>query len=125
VLVSDFRFPGGTSGSNLEEIRVQSGMGLRTGLIQLSCYEIEVNRHLHPAISQLAGVLLGHRRLGMNLVWKFHIDTTRKYDGQDRAKMAYCSASTAMAYAIHHHRPPPAPLARAQPDGECLAVHAR
>ena len=53
VLASDFRFPGGTTGSNVEEIKAQLRMGLRTGLVQLSCYYLDVFRPLHPAISEL------------------------------------------------------------------------
>ncbi|MBX4145822.1 glycosyltransferase [Paenibacillus lautus] len=38
ILVSDFRLVGGTTSSNIEEIKAQRQAGLRTGLIQLSSY---------------------------------------------------------------------------------------
>ena len=38
VLVSDFRLPGGTTSSNVEEIKAQKRMGLRTGLIHMQRY---------------------------------------------------------------------------------------
>lgn len=38
VIASDFRLPGGTTSSNIEEIRAQKGLGLRTGLVQVSRY---------------------------------------------------------------------------------------
>jgi glycosyltransferase involved in cell wall biosynthesis len=40
ILVSDFRLPGGTTTSNVEEIKAQKRMGLRTGLIQMYRYDL-------------------------------------------------------------------------------------
>ena len=39
ILVSDFRLPAGTTSSNVEEIKAQKRMGLRTGLIQMYRYD--------------------------------------------------------------------------------------
>jgi len=52
VLASEFRFPGGTSTSNAQEIRAQRAAGLKTGLVQLSRYR-QVNRDMNPAIRGL------------------------------------------------------------------------
>lgn len=38
VLASDFRLPGGTTSSNVEEIKAQKRLGLRTGLVQMPRY---------------------------------------------------------------------------------------
>lgn len=53
VIASDFRLPGGNTASNVEEIKAQKRMGLRTGLIQMSRYELRVNRTINPKIRQL------------------------------------------------------------------------
>ncbi|WP_424929242.1 FkbM family methyltransferase [Amaricoccus tamworthensis] len=53
VMVSDFRMPGGTSMSNLEEIKAHKRMGLRTGLVQLGHYEMNPTRLMHPAIAKM------------------------------------------------------------------------
>lgn len=39
IIASDFRLVGGTTSSNLEEIKAQMNAGLRTGLIQMSRYK--------------------------------------------------------------------------------------
>lgn len=53
IMVSDFRLPGGTTASNLEEIKVQKKMGLRTGLVQMSRYDLSPRRKIHPKIRDL------------------------------------------------------------------------
>jgi|GEM_PF-1717303 len=53
VLVSDFRMPGGTSMSNIEEIKAQCRMGLRTGLVQMSRYDGYPGRPLNPKVMEL------------------------------------------------------------------------
>src|SRR5690606_4987476 len=50
---SDFRMPGGTSMSNLEEIKAQRRMGLRTGLVQMSRYDVNPDRDLNPGIQAM------------------------------------------------------------------------
>ncbi|SDO07013.1 glycosyltransferase [Alkalicoccus daliensis] len=40
VLVSDFRLPGGTTMSNIEEIKAHKKLGYRTGLIQMARYDL-------------------------------------------------------------------------------------
>jgi glycosyltransferase involved in cell wall biosynthesis/cell division septum initiation protein DivIVA len=52
ILVSDFRLPGGTTMSNLEEIKVQKRLGLRTGLVQMSRYGDKA-RYMNPVIRDL------------------------------------------------------------------------
>ena len=41
IIASDFRFPGGTSSSNAEEVKAQRAAGLRTGLLELFDYELK------------------------------------------------------------------------------------
>jgi hypothetical protein len=53
VLASDFRLPGGTNMSNAEEIKAQKRLGLRTGLLQLSRYDVSPYRDANPVISDL------------------------------------------------------------------------
>ncbi|WP_078555859.1 glycosyltransferase [Bacillus alkalicellulosilyticus] len=52
ILASDFRLPGGTTTSNMEEIKSQKRMGIRTGLIQM--YRYDSNRkEINPKIRDL------------------------------------------------------------------------
>lgn len=53
VLASDFRFPGGTTSSNAEEIRAQAHAGLRTGLIELYWYGMKKKRGINSKIYDL------------------------------------------------------------------------
>lgn len=53
VIVSDFRMPGGTSMSNVEEIKAQRRLGLRTGLVQMSRYDVNPDRDINPAVQAL------------------------------------------------------------------------
>jgi hypothetical protein len=52
-MVSDFRFPGGTSASLAEEIRVQHRAGLRTGLVQVYGGLLRGQRPVNPLIRAL------------------------------------------------------------------------
>lgn len=52
IIVSDFRFPGGTSSSNAEEIKAQRTLG-RTGLIQMSRFAMPTNTEMNPKIRNL------------------------------------------------------------------------
>lgn len=53
VLVSDFRLDGGSNISNIEEIKAQKRMGLRTGLIQMSRYDYSPRKKINPKIRDL------------------------------------------------------------------------
>lgn len=53
IMVSDFRMPGGTSMSNAEEIKAHRQLGLRTGLVQMGRYDLNPDREVNPAISNL------------------------------------------------------------------------
>jgi hypothetical protein len=57
VTVTDLRFPGGSSGSTLEEINIQHAAGLRTGLYHLPSTTLMRRRNFHPGITRaiLAG----------------------------------------------------------------------
>jgi hypothetical protein len=53
ILLSDFRFPGGTSHSNAEEIAAQAARGLSTGLIQVGSPVLKRDRPVNPIIQRL------------------------------------------------------------------------
>lgn len=53
ILASDFRLPGGTTMSNIEEINAQKKVGLRTGLVQLSRYDQNLELNINPKILDL------------------------------------------------------------------------
>ena len=53
ILISDFRFPGGTSSSNAEEIKAQKLHGLRTGLVQMNIYELNPYSSKNSKITDL------------------------------------------------------------------------
>jgi glycosyltransferase involved in cell wall biosynthesis len=53
VIASDFRFPGGTSSSNAEEIKAQKAVGLKTALVELYWYGMNVECELNEKIVQL------------------------------------------------------------------------
>lgn len=53
ILMSDFRFPGGTSQSNAAEITAQARAGLTTGLIQTPSPVLKRDRPFHAAIQRL------------------------------------------------------------------------
>jgi len=53
ILASEFRLPGGTTTSNVEEITAQKELGLKTGLIHLSRYYARTNMPINPKIRDL------------------------------------------------------------------------
>ncbi len=53
IIASDFRFPGGTTSSNVEEMKAQAAMGLRTGIVELNRYDIDVHRDLNAKVSDM------------------------------------------------------------------------
>ena len=57
VIMTDLRFPGGSSASTLEEIRAQHSSGLRTGVYHKPCSTILMKRPFNKAIAEsiLAG----------------------------------------------------------------------
>lgn len=50
VIMSDFCLPGGTTASNLEEIKAQSRAGISTALVNIPIYGINSNREINPKI---------------------------------------------------------------------------
>jgi len=50
VIASDFRLPGGSNMSNIEEIKAQKRMGLRTGLVQMGRYDVNPSRSINPKV---------------------------------------------------------------------------
>lgn len=53
IIVSDFRLDGGSTMSNIEEIRSQMKMGLRTGLVQLNRYDYSPKKKINPLVRDL------------------------------------------------------------------------
>jgi hypothetical protein len=53
IVVSDFGLPGGTTTSNIEEIKAQKRMGLRTGLIQMHRYDLEPSRMITHKVREV------------------------------------------------------------------------
>lgn len=53
VLVSDFRLPGGSTLSSVEEIKAQKRMGLRTGLVQMYRYDVSHSAGINPEVREL------------------------------------------------------------------------
>lgn len=53
IIVSEFRLLGGTNMSNIEEIKAQKQLGLRTGLIQLSRYDLNSVEVINPQVREL------------------------------------------------------------------------
>ncbi|MDT8860338.1 glycosyltransferase [Alkalihalobacillus sp. MEB130] len=53
IIASEFRMTGGSNISNMEEIKAQKRMGLRTGLIQMSRYDLNPNNKVRPEIRDL------------------------------------------------------------------------
>ncbi|MCC5981436.1 MAG: alginate lyase family protein [Oceanicaulis sp.] len=51
IIASDFRLPGGTNMSNLEEIKAQRRFGLKTGLVQMSRYDVSPDRKMNDQIA--------------------------------------------------------------------------
>jgi len=52
ILLSDFRFPGGTSHSNAEEIRAQAQLRMSTGLLQVRSPVLRKERPIAPVIQR-------------------------------------------------------------------------
>jgi hypothetical protein len=53
VLVSDFRFPGGTTSSNAQEIRAAIALGLSIGLVQADFHRLNPSARMNPKIRRL------------------------------------------------------------------------
>ena len=53
IIASEFRLPGGTTMSNLEEIKVHKKMGLRTGLIQIYRYDLDIKGSINSKIREI------------------------------------------------------------------------
>lgn len=53
LIGSEFRLLGGTNMSNLEEIKAQKRLGLKTGLVQLSRYDLNSVDSINPRIREL------------------------------------------------------------------------
>lgn len=53
VIASDFRLSGGSTISNLEEIKAQRAAGLRTAIVQLYRYDFDPERHLSDKLREL------------------------------------------------------------------------
>lgn len=67
IIASDFRLPGGTSHSNIEEIKAQRHFGLRTGLLNLPRYDLNPGRLINENVralvdgEQIAFIVAGER----------------------------------------------------------------
>ena len=53
IIASDYRFPGGTSASNAEEIKAQNKLGLQSALIKLSRYDLNSRHPVNHKIREL------------------------------------------------------------------------
>ena len=53
VLASDFRLSGGTTSSNAEEIKANHALGIKTAIVQMSCYGLRIDRRMEPKIREL------------------------------------------------------------------------
>lgn len=53
VLVSDFRLLGGSNQSNIEEIKAQKWLGMKTGLLQLCRYDFDPKREVIQEVQDL------------------------------------------------------------------------
>lgn len=53
ILASDFRLSGGTTSSNAEEIKANHAAGLKTAIVQISCYGLRIDRRMEPKIREL------------------------------------------------------------------------
>ncbi len=52
IIMSDFRFPGGTSHSNAQEIKAQARLGFSTGLLQVANPVLVRHHSINPAIEE-------------------------------------------------------------------------
>jgi len=53
IIASEFRLLGGTNMSNIEEIKAQKKQGLRTGIIQMSRYDLNSIKEINPKVREL------------------------------------------------------------------------
>jgi glycosyltransferase involved in cell wall biosynthesis len=53
IIISDFRLDGGSTISNIEEIKAQQAAGLRTGLVQMSRYDYQPTKKINPKVREL------------------------------------------------------------------------
>jgi len=53
ILASDFRMQGGTTASNIQEIKAHKRMGLRTGLLHLHRYDMNAARRINRKVLEL------------------------------------------------------------------------
>src|SRR5690625_314297 len=53
IIASEFRLLGGTNMSNIEEIKAQKKLGLKTGLIQMSRYDLNSVTEVNPNVRDL------------------------------------------------------------------------
>lgn len=53
IIASEFRLLGGTNMSNVEEIKAQKQLGLKTGLIQMSRYDLNSVKEINPNVRAL------------------------------------------------------------------------
>jgi hypothetical protein len=53
IIPSEFRLQGGTNMSNIEEIKAQQQLGLKTGLVQMSRYDLNSVTAINPKVRDL------------------------------------------------------------------------
>lgn len=53
IIASEFRLLGGTNMSNVEEIKAQKAIGLKTGLIQMNRYDINTVSAINPRVREM------------------------------------------------------------------------
>ncbi|WP_198146072.1 glycosyltransferase [Desulfonatronovibrio magnus] len=53
IIASDFRLPGGTTVSNIEEIKAQTSFGMSTGLVQMNRYDLVPSRKIDFRVRQI------------------------------------------------------------------------
>ena len=53
IIASEFRLLGGTNMSNIEEIKAQQKLGLKTGIIQMSRYDLNSVTAINPKVREL------------------------------------------------------------------------
>ncbi|WP_169737875.1 glycosyltransferase family A protein [Alkalihalobacterium bogoriense] len=52
IIASDFRLVGGSTISNIEEIKAQKLMGIKTGLIQMARYDVDPSKTVNPKVRE-------------------------------------------------------------------------
>lgn len=53
IIISDFRLDGGSTISNIEEVKAQRAAGYRTGLVQMSRYDYHPSKKINPKVREL------------------------------------------------------------------------